>query len=283
MPPDDAPSNPPTTRHDKYEVSPDGPQIAYTLYSPSRTSSEAPHVEPSRLAIVAHPLGRLGGTRQDHVVVSVAHMLAHNGYTVLTYDSRGSGQSTGSPSFSLVPESEDYSAMLNKLLLPLAAAAKATTRSSTTSLSLALVGYSAGSVASSMAQLDLAAARTLLPSLERVDIKRVLISYPLSVLWALTLFRSTAFSARLEKLASPPDSDPTDLAVTRNEHTLAVFGTQDQFTAVAKYEAWSDKLQRLSDGSTRWRGFKVEGADHFWRDREGKKQLLMAVREFVAM
>lgn len=76
-------------------IGPTGPNLAYSLHRPSPTSPTAP----IKLALVAHPLGRLGGTRDDHVVVSVTRLLVNQGWTVCRYDSRGAGESGGSASW----------------------------------------------------------------------------------------------------------------------------------------------------------------------------------------
>lgn len=70
-----------------------GPTLAYVLHRPTPS-------RPTKLALIAHPLGRLGGSKEDHVVVTVAHALAEQGYNVCRYDARGAGDSTGSGSFS---------------------------------------------------------------------------------------------------------------------------------------------------------------------------------------
>lgn len=57
----------------------------------------------TRLALIAHPLGRLGGTYNDHVVRALAKRLLENhGYSVVLINSRGVGNSQGWASFSLV-------------------------------------------------------------------------------------------------------------------------------------------------------------------------------------
>lgn len=70
----------------------EGPTLAYTLFLPS--------AHPTKLALIAHPLGRLGGRKEDPVVVGISGALLKDGWAVLTYDSRGAGQSTGTASFS---------------------------------------------------------------------------------------------------------------------------------------------------------------------------------------
>lgn len=73
----------------------DGPAIAYALHTPPSAPNQN-----VRLALVAHPLGRLGGSKEDHVVTALAGLLSNDlGYIVCRYDARGSGGSTGSASW----------------------------------------------------------------------------------------------------------------------------------------------------------------------------------------
>lgn len=72
----------------------------------------------TRLAFIAHPLGRLGGSYDDHVVRTLAaHLHKNHGYSIVLMNSRGVGGSTGSASYSLVYGSTCYrcfSAQLTK-------------------------------------------------------------------------------------------------------------------------------------------------------------------------
>lgn len=72
----------------------DGTSLAYSLSVPAAAAKR------TKLALIAHPLGRLGGTRGDPVVRTLSTVLQQAGWVVLTYDARGAGQSTGSASFS---------------------------------------------------------------------------------------------------------------------------------------------------------------------------------------
>jgi alpha/beta superfamily hydrolase len=57
----------------------------------------------NRLALIAHPWGRLGGSLNDHVVQSLASCLIDkHGYSVVLMNSRGVGRSKGSASFTCV-------------------------------------------------------------------------------------------------------------------------------------------------------------------------------------
>ena len=51
-----------------------------------------------KLAIVAHPLGFLGGSWNDHVVANISRYLLNTGWHVVQFNSRGIGKSTGWPS-----------------------------------------------------------------------------------------------------------------------------------------------------------------------------------------
>lgn len=54
----------------------------------------------NKLITISHPLARLGGSKNDHVVQTLASYFFDLGFGVLIYDSRGSGDSGGSCSFS---------------------------------------------------------------------------------------------------------------------------------------------------------------------------------------
>lgn len=88
--------------------------------------------------------------------------------------------------------------------------------------SLILQGYSAGSlIASRVRELDWL----------DCEVRYLLLSHPLSVSWALNLFRGTQIDNTLH------DNLKT------HKH-LAIWGTNDQFTGVERYRQWSDNLKR---------------------------------------
>ena len=62
----------------------------------------------TRLAFVAHPFGKLGGSWNDPIVRLITSTLLDNGWNVVTYNARGVGKSTGSGSFSFVWSSLGY-------------------------------------------------------------------------------------------------------------------------------------------------------------------------------
>lgn len=57
----------------------------------------------ARIAFIAHPLGRLGGSYNDHVVQALADRLhKRHSYSIVLMNSRGVGSSTGAASYSSV-------------------------------------------------------------------------------------------------------------------------------------------------------------------------------------
>lgn len=82
--------------HSRVITDRDGPEFGYTLHRPTVDSDPGGAL---KLCLVAHPLGRLGGSRNDHVVLAITRALGEDGWIVCRFDSRGAGESTGSPSW----------------------------------------------------------------------------------------------------------------------------------------------------------------------------------------
>lgn len=62
----------------------------------------------------------------------------------------------------------------------------------------------------------------------------------------------------------------------------AVHGTEDDFSGVEGLRRWAGELEGVAEGRDGvWRAVEVEGADHFWRDRARKSEMLEAVRGWV--
>ncbi|KAL8703213.1 MAG: hypothetical protein Q9201_003599 [Fulgogasparrea decipioides] len=59
-------------------------------------------------AIIAHPYTRLGGSYDDPVVLGIVEELMRGGFTVGTFNLRGTGKSKGRCSWTSKPELEDY-------------------------------------------------------------------------------------------------------------------------------------------------------------------------------
>ncbi|GAA6000858.1 hypothetical protein JCM10207_004693 [Rhodosporidiobolus poonsookiae] len=257
-----------TLRHGTHTLA-DGTTLDYCLHTPA-----APPPQP-KAALVAHPWGRLGGRKEDHVVVALADTLADEGWTVVRYDARGAGQSGGSASWTGAAEAADYQELVDKLVLPLllpaessaappaSPSAPAKPGSNDLTAQLLLCGYSFGSLAASSCPPPSPPDVTLHTSY-------LLVSYPLSVLWALCFLRSSPFTAAL-----------TDRLRTGTERVLAVFGDADQFSAVGKLRKWAQGLEKEAGREGCWQAVEVEGADHFWLDREKKLRLLETVQSWL--
>lgn len=143
-----------------------------------------------------------------------------------------------------IPEAEDYQKVVDYYTQKLAS-----TSESSSLQDILYCGYSAGSLSATMCTPH-PVART----------RYLLISYPLSVMWALTLFRPHAFSTRL-----------TALARDAQLPLMFIRGDRDQFTGDSKYATWE---KTLLEGSRQTLFSKIEGADHFWSDREHLRKML---------
>ncbi|GAA5826105.1 hypothetical protein JCM11251_007167 [Rhodosporidiobolus azoricus] len=266
-------------RSGSYTLSNGGPTLAYTVHLPSTLSTDSSR--PTKAALVAHPFGRLGGSKDDHVVVALAETLAEQGWAVVRYDARGAGESGGSASWTGAAEAEDYRELVREVVLPLILPPASTAPSSMApdntaqptreqqqqNLNLLLCGYSFGSLAASSCPPP-----HTLPSHPHLTLRTsyLLISYPISVLWALTLFRSSSFTTALQSLVHKGEN-----------RVLAVYGDQDQFSAVEKLRAWSEGLKKEQANGGRFRVVEVEGADHFWQKRTKKREMLDAVASWL--
>ncbi|EMF16409.1 uncharacterized protein SEPMUDRAFT_152636 [Sphaerulina musiva SO2202] len=68
-----------------------------------------------RGAIVGHPYAPLGGSYDDHVVLSVTECLLDQGYVVTTFNFRGAGHSAGKTSWTGRPEIDDFCSIIGLL------------------------------------------------------------------------------------------------------------------------------------------------------------------------
>jgi uncharacterized protein len=105
----------------------------------------------------------------------------------------------------------------------------------------------------------------------------------------LTLFNSRAYEERLEQLVTQPSA-----------RVLILFGDSDEFTSISSYQAWVDKLERISkrtnvetasqenqtgnDMTTSslptLRTVRINDASHFWGDG-ALRQMLSEVESFL--
>lgn len=147
-----------------------------------------------------------------------------------------------------IPEASDYEILFSTLLLPLSPP------------HVLLAGYSFGALAASICAPP-AGVRT----------SYLLLSYPLSVLWALTGFRASPFVRGLE--------EGVKRGRTTGERWLVVWGDEDQFTGVERLREWGGRLREMGGGGVEV--LEVEGADHFWGARGRKRGMMEGVMRWL--
>ncbi|KZT51383.1 hypothetical protein CALCODRAFT_487963, partial [Calocera cornea HHB12733] len=175
----------------------------------------------------------------------VLHLLTpvflRRGYTVLRYNSRGVGSSSGRATLRGEGEVADLGEVVQWGVGQLPGEAER----------VVLVGYSHGSLITSRQ-----------PPLPHTPTSHLLISYPLSVSHWLTLFSSRTYTSALLALCHATAGD-----------VLAVYGDRDNFSGVAALDKWAGELRAAAaeGGSARVRTELVRGADHFWGGEVGER------------
>jgi len=182
-------------------------------------------------------------------------MFLRREFHILCYNSRGVGNSGGSPSWTGLAEAEDLQAIVDHALQEIPAVVE-----------IVLLGYSFGCLPVSLHPPRLTFSMDRPHVNPDLVIRHVLLSYPVSVLWALTFFHTGRYTKALLDLLACSDAD-----------VLVIYGDIDQFTKISKYEAWLAKLRQAADGDntdntcgadSSPRGKLTEklvpGADHFW-------------------
>lgn len=257
------------------------------------------------LCILAHPLGRFGGTLDDPIITHLASLLlTHAQLRVVRFNSRGVGKSGGSASWTGRSECSDFQEILMRCIdnycldFPDSTAAQ-----------IVIAGYSAGALYGSTVRVPSAA----------YDLKQfrgggrpryILLSFPAGVTWALSLFTTRTYTGALKKLLTSKtlpgggegereeegrragESTPSNGAAGQPvaSHVLALYGDQDQFTGIGTYEGWikecgalaplPDKEKKGGSGSSTFTPVLIEGADHFYRSTGALDELDRAVVEW---
>ncbi|KAJ1984168.1 hypothetical protein H4R34_000822 [Dimargaris verticillata] len=232
-------------------------------------------LSPTEALVLVHPYAPLGGNFDNNVICALeAHWLRQfpDSMTV-AINLRGAGRSQGRTSWSGRPEEHDVKTVVGWLTT----GAKSPVANASTTLPdfdrsqlkrLILCGYSYGGIAVSALQ-----PQDYPPALELLYI---FISFPIGVMWALTLWRQRDCTRRIAHLASlaPLTTTPTDtIKPAPRVRTLLVAGDQDQFTGAQRYTAWWQKLRGIVQASNAGDAVETElfpGVDHFWFYHEKK-------------
>lgn len=258
------------------------------------------------LAILAHPLGRLGGSLDDPVITHLASLLlTHAHLRVVRFNSRGVGKSGGSPSWTGKSECNDFQEILAKCIdnfcldFPDSSASQ-----------LVIAGYSAGGLYASTVRVP-AATYDLKHFRGGPRPRYILISFPAGVTWALSFFTTRTYTDALKKLLTSKTLPNANVATTEDEgeakaaaraaestpanddalqavasHVLAVYGDQDQFTGVGTYDTWTNECSSLAPspqnghGGSTFHHVLIEGTDHFYRSQKAVDALERTVLEW---
>lgn len=286
---------------------------ALYLQSIIQDSSSSSNTACRGLAIIAHPLGRLGGSFDDAIVTHLASLfLTHFQLRVVRFNSRGVGKSGGSPSWTGRSECSDFQELLLKCVdnfcldFPDSIAAQ-----------LVVAGYSAGSLYATTVRVPKGVYETRQFRGGKKP-RYVLVSFPAGVTWALSFFTTKTYNDALKELLGSqtlPGGNATEVEVegqaravaaaaakavestSANDadaqpvagHVLAVYGDADQFTGIKTYHTWTKECSSLApspnevaereNGST-FHHVLIEGADHFYRSNEAVDGLDKAVVEW---
>lgn len=256
------------------------------------------------LAILAHPLGRLGGSLDDPVITHLASLhLTHFHLRVVRFNSRGVGKSTGSASWTGKSECNDFQDILSRCIddycldFPDSSAAQ-----------IVIAGYSAGGLYASTVRVPQGV----------YDLKQfrggkkpryVLLSFPAGVTWALSFFTTRTYTAALKDLLTsqtiPGRQVEQETAAKASEttltnepaakpvasHVLAIYGDQDQFTGIGTYNGWTQDCGKQAPSpiqvaplsavrKSTFHHVLIEGADHFYRSTKALDALDKAVVEW---
>ncbi|CAO3648812.1 unnamed protein product [Cunninghamella blakesleeana] len=197
--------------------------------------------------IIANPYGPLGGNINNNVVVNLHKSFTEKGFLTVSFNFRGSGKSSGRTSWTGIPEQNDYQSVINYFLNRNNNKTNDDDYTYPTISHLFICGYSYGSM------IAAAMKETSIPTYY------IIISYPLSVLWALSTIKMNYFKSQINQLMKD-----------NQYHTLIIFGDHDQFTSEKSYQNWLNTITPAisTDDHHKLQYKKIEGVDHFWFDHE---------------
>ncbi|KAK9710210.1 hypothetical protein K7432_008601 [Basidiobolus ranarum] len=239
----------------------------------SYSQSEVARKEEVVGIVLSHPYGPLGGNFDNNVIRKLQTYFTQQGFVVVSFNSRGSGNSSGKTSWTGIPETEDYKTIVSYL----AKEQELETYTGNTfdfpkPSKIVICGYSYGSVvASSFRPIDI-------PS---VKLYYAFVSYPLSVVWLLTLWKCNWFFKRINEIMGISEMDQTSEQSSLNESTnprptLFIYGDRDQFTSLSSYQKW---FNQFPTDLTNIKLSLVEGCDHFWFGKE--KRIVKCIEDWL--
>ncbi|CAG8650418.1 18322_t:CDS:2 [Acaulospora morrowiae] len=209
-----------------------------------------------KAVIISHPYGPVGGNYYNNVVVTIESFFLTRGYLTIAFNFRGVGNSKGRTSWSGEPESGDYKSMIEFLSNSGRVGVDIIMEIPKIS-DLTVIGYSYGSlIASTMASTS--------PPFPTCYI---LVSYPLSVTWLLTFFRSSVYSNHIKSM------------IASNARVLFIYGDYDQFTRLGRYRQWV--RENNLDENPRWTVKELKGTDHFYVTRTMEDSLCEVLKGWV--
>ena len=204
------------------------------------------------IAIISHPYSLLGGNNRNHVVCFLERIFLNRGISTLCVNMRGAGRSEGRTSWTCTPEKDDLVAL--SLF-----ATELLERKGIPNPKIILVGYSFGSVVSCYAAPEIPNLAGLLS-----------ISYPASLLWALTAFKTQPIYSAFE--------DITKSSIPK----LFIIGDQDNFSSVAAWKTLVSFVPANPTQNTSTSEFIIlSDLDHFYASEASLEMLTSPVRSFL--
>ncbi|KAI9332488.1 Alpha/Beta hydrolase protein [Obelidium mucronatum] len=212
----------------------DGITLEARIGTPSSSSTTRKDV----CVIVTHPYGSLGGNLHNNVVEAVVRAFGRD-FITARFNFRGVGQSSGRGTFGGKGEAEDLLSVWRYVR----------DRVDLKPRFFLLVGYSYGCIPISSSCLEIEGC-----------IGIATISFPVSVMWLLTMGNSAKY---LDSLREFPESLPK----------LFIIGSKDNFTSIKNFG------QMVMTMPERRHVEVVEGVDHFWG---GQEQVVVdAIRKWI--
>ncbi|KAI9208842.1 Alpha/Beta hydrolase protein [Polychytrium aggregatum] len=199
--------------------------------------------------LLAHPYGPLGGNMDNNVIRALFENFATQGYMTVRFNFRGVGKSSGRTTARGMGEIEDVLSIYKYVRDQVNLAPRR----------FVVCGYSYGSVAASAAASEIKELAGIIS-----------ISYPSSVLWALTFFNSKKF---------------TDAFASTSVPKLFLMGNKDNFTGISSHTSFIDGFPEpkesivMSDVDHFWFGYEDSICGHVntWMKRSGLTKLPSAL------